>query len=1083
MRADAATDAERLDAKRLRRTPTARQAAAPRVSGGERRRVPIPRRPVTQSISAEPAPRPIGHLAPASRSWLRMRRPSANPSRVAVLIASLWLSSAPGTVYADVPLELRGRPIVAVEVRGDTVGTTQVRELGIPLGAPLTRGLVRTAIRRLFDSGRWAEVEIDAVPVRGGVLLLAHLKPRLVVRRIDVTGNEAVDDQEILRAIAVSEGQEISPDGLATMSDSLRSAYSDRGYDRARVRLEVRDTDDPSRKILFIRIAEGDPTTIERIDFQGQSPPPETGVIEALEVGPGDILDRERFERSIQETETLLRTRGYLEAQLGAPDFEILDGRAIVRIASFVGPRYGVAIRGFAPLGRQDVLEALRLGEERLTGQAVLDSMQSRILDLYRRHGFHDAEVAVERRRGARPGEAWLMTTISPGEELDVVAISFPGAQHFRSSFLRTQVHSYLEEELPGSSSLRPVDTAVVDAIGFGGSRRFSRDQPRPLIVDPHRVFHEPTYERATEHISELYQAAGFLSVEVGPARLEVQEDHRATVTIPVVEGARTLLYGLEVQGNATVTTREIALASHLRRGDGFSYLALEESRSRILDLYHERGHLYARVDPKVTFSGDRTRALLTLEIVEGFAVRVGSIHIVGADRTSESLIRARLLLVRGDLYRPSLARESEERLMELGVFGGATVSPDGAELPERIKAITVTVSERPTQVVDLNLGLSTGEGVRGGFEYGYRNLFGYAIEANMRVQLAYQLFFVEKQIEQRFDALVLGDRLERRVGGGLTMPHVNFLPRTRLSLDLVHVRDNERDFGLDKNGISLTATWQPVRKFSIAISPIDVENNTIDLFVGDNLNEYLRNTTDRRLERLLRVPEGESTIVSVRTTTTLDLRDSPFTPTRGVFASSSLSWARTLRTEASAEASMPFFSHFFKFSFTGSGYLPFGGNVVFASQLRLGRIFHLDYTSKTYPNRSFYLGGVSSLRGFLEDALIPQDVADRIAADPLLAPNDVVRGGDTFVLLRNEIRFPLVGVLRGGVFAEVGNLWADATAFEAADLVDLRPTGGVGLRLSTPVGPIAADYGFNLLRRAELGEPVGAFHFSMGLF
>ena len=34
-----------------------------------------------------------------------------------------------------------------------------------------------------------------------------------------------------------------------------------------------------------------------------------------------------------------------------------------------------------------------------------------------------------------------------------------------------------------------------------------------------------------------------------------------------------------------------------------------------------------------------------------------------------------------------------------------------------------------------------------------------------------------------------------------------------------------------------------------------------------------------------------------------------------------------------------------------------------------------------------------------------------------------------------------------------------------------------------TPVGPIAFDYGFNLLRRAELGEPVGAFHLSLSVF
>ena len=142
--------------------------------------------------------------------------------------------------------------------------------------------------------------------------------------------------------------------------------------------------------------------------------------------------------------------------------------------------------------------------------------------------------------------------------------------------------------------------------------------------------------------------------------------------------------------------------------------------------------------------------------------------------------------------------------------------------------------------------------------------------------------------------------------------------------------------------------------------------------------------------------------------------------------------------------------------------------------------MFHLADDSQTYPNRSFYLGGVDTMRGYLQDALVPQDVAERVAADPMLGPNDVVRGCDAFVLLRTELRFPIAGQLHGGVFADVGNLWADASELNP---VDLRPTAGLGLRLATPVGPLAFDYGFILIRREALREPVGAFHFSIGLF
>ena len=175
----------------------------------------------------------------------------------------------------------------------------------------------------------------------------------------------------------------------------------------------------------------------------------------------------------------------------------------------------------------------------------------------------------------------------------------------------------------------------------------------------------------------------------------------------------------------------------------------------------------------------------------------------------------------------------------------------------------------------------------------------------------------------------------------------------------------------------------------------------------------------------------------------------------------------------------MEFVSRFLKGSVTVSGYVPVGFDVVLAAQARLGRILHLTDASQTYPNRAFFLGGVDTMRGYLEDELIPQDLADDVERG-LLPPNAIVRAGDAFALLRAEVRFPIYGQLRGGVFTDLGNLWADATKL---DVLQLRPTAGFGLRLGTPVGPIALDWGFNLARRAELSERSNAVHFSIGLF
>ena len=92
---------------------------------------------------------------------------------------------------------------------------------------------------------------------------------------------------------------------------------------------------------------------------------------------------------------------------------------------------------------------------------------------------------------------------------------------------------------------------------------------------------------------------------------------------------------------------------------------------------------------------------------------------------------------------------------------------------------------------------------------------------------------------------------------------------------------------------------------------------------------------------------------------------------------------------------------------------------------------------------------------------------------------NIPIRGGDVLLNPRAELRIPIVGIWQTAVFLDTGNLWADSG--EVFNTFRLRYSAGLGLRVNTPVGPLALDYGVNLDPRYY--EDFGAFHFSIGLF
>ncbi|HEY2733478.1 MAG TPA: POTRA domain-containing protein, partial [Polyangiales bacterium] len=968
------------------------------------------------------------------------------------------------TARAELPDELRGQRIVSVRVAGESAQIAQPDVTGVTLGERLGREVVRNAIARLLASKRWVDVQVEAQRVPAGVMLLFHLEPRITLRRVDVRGQDQVDEQVVRDSLGVGAGSEARTESLPTLAAAVTKAYAERGYLGTRVAVRFRDTDDPSQKVLLVEIDEGGPTRITRLTFSGDRPDDPARAFSAMGLHEGDVLNRRVFAAALIEGERDLRSRNYLEARIGNPVITIRADQAELTFPLHLGPRYTLQVIGATPLRETEIAGAFLLIDAPLTVEAI-DAMPAHIKDLYAKNGFPDARVAVERKM-VSSARARLVARIEPGHQLTVVDVSFAGAQHYTTQFLRDQLESYLDEDLPGGGPVTTVDSEVAARVIHGEELDPSRQTPRPQEQAPSQTYYAPTYIEALKHIAELYQADGYLSAQIGPALLQYLPEHRATVNIPVTEGPRTLLHGVVLTGQEHISSQQLLVTSGLVRNAPFSYLSLEEARLRMQQLYQERGYMFVRIEPSVRFSSDRTRAEVTFQIIERFPVRISEVVVRGADRTGLDFIRSLLAIKPGDLFRPSKARESEIALSSLGVLTGVSVELEDPDLPARVKRLVVIVSERRNQFLDFSAGLSTGQGARAGFDYGYRNLFGRGVGLTLRVQFAYQLLFVRQDLRERFDRLLFSERLERNVALGLVVPRSPGLGATRTNLDLVHVRDNERDFGLDKNGITLAFTEVPIPHVAV-VEAVDLENNNIDLFEAKALADLLAVTTDPRLRRLLRVPDGNTTIVALRTSISYDHRDSPFVPTRGYYLSASGELASTLTSSSSDQASQ-FLSRFIKLQATASGYIPLGRSVVFAAQLQVGRIAHLEKDSKTYPNRAFYLGGVDSMRGYYLDELIPQDVADSALRKHNQAETDqvinaAVRSGDAFVLVRGELRFPIYGQLGGGLFADIGNLWADASNMNP---FDLRPTAGAGLRLNTPVGPIAVDYGIVLNRR-----------------
>ncbi|MBI5538179.1 MAG: BamA/TamA family outer membrane protein [Deltaproteobacteria bacterium] len=1049
-------------------------------------------------------------------------------------------NDSPATIQLSTPADLSklGRlPISRIDVvqTGDR-WRSPATLTSVRVGDVFNAATARRAARELLDSGGFSNAVITALPEADGVALRFELTPRRVIaiRRLD---GAAFDEAEVWRDAQVEVGGELTEASLPQIAEAVRRYHMRHGYPSARARIETRDTDAPLRVVLVVEVTPGDPLRVaaRQIVIPEAERPALEEIAESYAVGRRDRIDEVRLEEADKRLVELLRARSWPKARV-AHLVVASGGNHFLYVYVTPGPRLRLRFEGNHTFDADQLADAIDYEKEADRTPAHL---AAKVQAFYRSLGLLDVQVDFEERGTDKDSINDLVFKVREGEIVRVTRRVFPCLTGTRSpAEVESEVDSFLTEELPGMGLMGPVDPAIVDRLfgptSPGGAR------PAPLEPDPTRTMVASVYDKAIKHVQDLYRSEGYLSALVGPIQIVrrkcdprspadkciplplpptpeavcrfdarglplegpdpdpgllcrpnlakgVRCEPNLEVRIPVKLGPRATLHDLQFEGNRTLVESELATETGLVLGGPASNLELEQARRKILDLYRDQGFAFADVRASLDLSPDHTRARARFIINESEQVIVDHIVVQGAERTSRSLILGRVALEPGKPYRQSLVRKSEERIATLGTFSTVTISLQDPYVPARRKVVVVNVAERLPQYLDIRPGFSTGEGFRIQFEYGHRNIAGEAVQLTFRIRLGYlpDMFILDPQVRKNLDTLPVAQRMERLNAASVLFPEVGLGPLISLGIDGIDVRSNARDFGLTKDALSSALNYRPVRTFTSSLG-VSVERNDVAIFNGQTVEQYLSQpgvTAD--LGRLLRVPDGLTFAVAQRLTTSWDRRDNPFGATRGTLLGLAVEHVRAFPASDNPNSQL---SDFLRTRGTVAGYVRLSKRgLAFAATVRGGIIQQLMANSKTYPDRLFFLGGVDSMRGFLQDALVPQDIADRIAADSSQAANDptkltinqvAIRGGDVFINPRAELRVPLSEQISTALFLDTGNVWVDPKNFNP---VQLRYASGTGLRIGTPIGPIAFDYGINLMRRSW--EDFGAFHFSIGLF
>ncbi len=998
------------------------------------------------------------------------------------------LLAMPTAAFGQSPT-LRGLRIQAIHFQGEGLTASEgMTYVDLRPGDRFDRHAVRRSVRLLYHLGLFGQVRAIATRKDDAVVLTFHLIPKRTVLAVEFLGNQALHETDLIRLSRLSRGDEFDRWKMEAAAADILNRYRRQGYRRARIIAKAEGHAQGDVKVRYY-VQEGPPTRISRIWFKGDLPFSAKRLGERMDLARGDVLAQKSLRRGIQLLRDYFCSQGYLEVRIAEPalDHELAALWEVLALEIQSGPRIEFAFSGNQVLSQQSLKREIPVVGEQVFNSYLLEDIAERLRDRYRQQGFAKVQVDFAVAWSENRKQKKITFTIDEGNRVTVREIRFEGNRAFADRTLQGYIANAMLDTIPQALINQPVDRGDLDQLGGGHplkgkARRVHRPQGILFDLVPETVYLQEPYEQAMTQIGDLYRSHGYLSVEIDPLLLSYDASgSNLYITVPIREGPQTRVESISFQGNQEVSSNQLLEVADrqtglVRPGAPLDLYGVEQLRKELVRTYARQGYIYCRVEHQLRFSADRSLGEVLYLVSEGQQVRVGRVLVRGQVVTDPAVFRHVVSLQAGEILSPDQMTADQRVLYSLGIFSNVDLKILNQDVPVPVKDVVVSVREHLPHSLVVSPGISSAEGVRLQLDYTHRNLFGYAVEFAGRARINYQVLYpvIGGVLEETYEDRSLLEGLEALALTGLHWPQVWLTDWDLASrVDLLFKKDLTTSFDLTKVSVIPGADLRWTENL-VFTAELELEYDRLGCLGGTKCGWAA-------LNRKLPYDEGSLMLGVLRPKISWDKRDNIFHPHRGVLM--------TLRTELAGNLLDSGEVFYAKLDGLATGYLPLGRQTTLALSARTGFIFGLFGFHRTPAHKLFWLGGRNTIRGFEEDLLIPTDQVNlNDPSTPCAIPEDpnqkqvcVSLGGNALLVLKAELRFPLLpGTLEGAFFVDMGNLWVDWHQF---DPFDLRISTGFGIRLVTPIGPVAFDLGFNPEPDPARREPSWVFHFNIGVF
>ena len=519
--------------------------------------------------------------------------------------------------------------------------------------------------------------------------------------------------------------------------------------------------------------------------------------------------------------------------------------------------------------------------------------------------------------------------------------------------------------------------------------------------------------------LKNYFISKGFLMVEVRESA--IINGNMADIYFEIIEGKQFFVSNVFIEGNINLSKEKIQKILNIYPGNSFNSVLLNERVSSLQKELEKYSKLFSIIEIEPII-GDSV--IVNIFINEGENVFIKNTYIEGVDSKDNNFVKRELLYKNGDSYNPKKVEKSKMRLKETGIYSLINITPVKVSESDSLVNLILTLNEYKQrewlsvggfEPIEFYEGLDPLPSIGGFVEWRNRSIFN--TNSNFSTK-----FLIGFPWETNFNL----PRLRYDIGFdtnwifGIRWPtKLNSFYETLIKYDQENIDRVER-YGLEMLQRIMFDNRSYFQNITVWENFSDNNVSTLDSTGLLNNVTSIKNLQQRSLSFRLHI----------------DKKDDPLFPKKGYLLDLYLkSTGYLLGGERD----------YLKLDFSINNYFMISKNSVLASRFKLGRLWSWEESYNDYSYEKFYLGGSANMRGW---EILKYSTVSNLGVIPF--------GGTHRFLSNIEFRNQMTQNLGITLFFDGGILGENLNEMQDSRL---GWDTGIGLTISTPLGPVRLDY------------------------